>query len=102
MTQKKCKIMPFGGKILVKRIEKNEEKKGSIIIPDNAKEKPQQGEIIAISKMPCDEKGKSTTFDPCLKLGDKVLFGKFAGTEMEFEGEDYTIMEQTDILAIIK
>lgn len=102
MTQKKSKIMPFGGKILVKRIEKTEVKKGGIIIPDTVKEKPQQGEIIAISNMPCDEKGKSTTFDPCLKKGDKVLFGKFAGTEIEHDNEEYIIMDQTDILAIIK
>ncbi len=95
------KIQPFGGKILVKRTEENEVKMGGIIIPDTAKEKPQQGEIIAVSKMPCDEKGNSKTFDPCLKPGDKVLFGKYAGTEIEFEGEDYIIMDQTDILAII-
>lgn len=97
---KTTKIQPFGGKILVKRIEEKEMKKGGIIIPDTAKEKPQQGEIIAVSAIPCDDKKKDA--GPCLKAGDKVLFGKYAGTEIEYDGEEYIIMEQTDILAIIK
>ncbi len=99
---KKSKIMPFGGKILVQRIVEKEVKKGGIIIPDTVKEKPQQGKIVEISDDPCYQSGAEVKFKTCLSKGDTILFGKFAGTEIEFEGEEYIIMDKTDILAIIK
>ncbi len=97
MAQTKTKkIMPIGGRILVQRVEEKEVKKGGIIIPDTAKEKPQQGKVIEVSKMP------GSTEEPAVKKGDIVLFGKYAGTEVEFEGEEYIIMEINDILGVIK
>lgn len=102
MGKKEKKIKPFGGRILIQRIEKEEVKKGGIIIPDTAKEKPQQGKVIAVSGDPCYQSGQKIEFNECMEEGDIVLFGKFAGTEIEFEGESYIIMEQTDILAKIK
>jgi len=91
---KESKIQPINGKVLIKRIEEKEVKKGSIIIPDTAKEKPQQGEVIAASK-------KLDGKDADVKPGDIVLFGKYAGTDIEIDGVEYLIMDSTDILAII-
>ncbi len=91
---KESKIQPINGKILIKRLEEKEVKKGSIIIPDTAKEKPQQGEVVAASK-------KLDGSEPDVKPGDIVLFGKYSGTEIEFDGVEYLIMDSTDILAII-
>lgn len=98
---KQNKLMPIGGKILVQRMEEKEVKKGGIIIPDTVKEKPQQGKIIEVSEDPCYQGGTEVKIR-CLKKGDKVLFGKFAGTEIEFDGEEYIIMDKTDILAVIE
>lgn len=94
MAQKEIKIQPLNGKVLIKRLEEKEVKKGSIIIPDTAKEKPQQGEVIAASK-------KIDGKDADVKSGDIVLFGKYSGTEIEINGEEYLIMDATDILAIV-
>lgn len=91
---KESKIQPINGKILIKRLEEKEVKKGSIIIPDTAKEKPQQGEVIAASK-------KQDGSEPDVKPGDIVLFGKYSGTEIELDGVEYLIMDSADILAII-
>lgn len=93
-------IKPLGDKILVKPIEKPEEKKGSIIIPDTAKEKPQEGEIIAIGRGKVNEEGKILPHE--VKVGDRVLFGKYAGTEVTIDGEKYLIMSEEDILGIIE
>ncbi len=88
------KIRPINRKVLVKRIEE-EVKKGGIIIPDTAKEKPQKGEVVEVAKVGKDE-------DPMqVKKGDKVLFGKYAGTEIEVDSKDYLIMSEEDILAVI-
>jgi len=86
--------------VLVKRIEAKEVKKGGIIIPDTAKEKPQQGEVIAVGPGKLDEKGKRTPMD--VKKGDRILFGKYSGTEIEIDGEEYLIMQEDDILAIVQ
>jgi chaperonin GroES len=95
MAQKENKIQPLNGKVLIKRLEEKEVKKGSIIIPDTAKEKPQQGEVIAASK-------KIDGKDADVKPGDIVLFGKYSGSEIEIDGVDFLIMDSTDILAIVK
>ncbi|HID94285.1 MAG TPA: co-chaperone GroES [bacterium (Candidatus Stahlbacteria)] len=94
------KVKPLGERVLVKRIEPEEVKKGGIIIPDTAKEKPQQGEVVAVGPGKLDEKGKRTPID--VKKGDRVLFGKYSGTEIEIDGEEYLIMQEDDILAIIE
>jgi len=94
MAQKENKIQPLNGKVLIKRLEEKEVKKGSIIIPDTAKEKPMQGEVISASKKP---DGK----DADVKPGDIVLFAKYSGTEIEINGEEYLIMSAEDILAIV-
>lgn len=94
------KLKPLGDRILVKRIEAEEVKKGSIIIPDTAKEKPQEGEVIAVGPGKIDDKG--TRHAPEVKKGDKVLFGKYAGTEVEIDGKECLIMNEDDILAIIE
>ncbi|MDD2889993.1 MAG: co-chaperone GroES [bacterium] len=94
------KLRPLGDRILVRRVEEKEVKKGSIIIPDTAKEKPQEGEIIAVGPGKLDDKG--TRHKPEIKTGDRVLFGKYAGTEIEIDGEECLIMNEDDILAIIE
>lgn len=94
------KVKPLGERVLVRRIEPEEVKKGGIIIPDTAKEKPQQGEVIAVGPGKLDEKGKRTPMD--VKKGDRILFGKYSGTEIEIDGEEYLIMQEDDILAIVQ
>jgi chaperonin GroES len=93
-------IRPLGDKILVKPQEPKEVKKGGIIIPDTAKEKPQEGEVIAVGKGKTADDGKIIALD--VKKGDKVLFGKYSGTEIKIEDEQYLIMTQDDILGIIE
>jgi len=99
----KSSIQPINGKVLIKRLEEKEEKKGSIIIPDTAKEKPQQGKVIAVSlsSCSCESEKKKAPECECLNEGDIVLFGKYSGTDIEINGEEYVIMDKTDILAII-
>lgn len=94
------KVKPLGERILLKRIEPEEVKKGGIIIPDTVKEKPQQAGVIAVGPGKIDEKGKRIPMD--VKKGDKVLFGKYAGSEVEIDGEEYLIVQQDDILGIIE
>ncbi len=93
------KVRPLGDRVLVKRLEE-EEVRGGIIIPDTAKEKPQRGEIIAIGNGKLNEKGERITLE--VKEGDRVLFGKYAGTEIKIEGEEYLIMREDDILGVIE
>jgi chaperonin GroES len=93
-------IRPLGEKILVKPAEVKEVKKGGIIIPDTAKEKPQEGEVIAIGKGKKTEDGKVIALD--VKVGDKVLYGKYCGTEVKLDDKEYLIMSQDDILGIIE
>jgi chaperonin GroES len=93
-------IRPLGEKILVKPAEVKEVKKGGIIIPDTAKEKPQEGEVVAVGRGKKTEDGKIIPLD--VKVGDKVLYGKYSGTEVKFDGKEYLIMSQDDILGIIE
>ena len=90
---------PLHDRVLVRRLEAEEKTAGGIIIPDSAKEKPQQGEIIAVGPGGRDESGKLIPLD--VKAGDKVLFGKWSGTEVKLDGEDLIIMKESDIMGII-
>ena len=94
------KIKPLGDRILVKRMEEEEKTKGGIIIPDTAKEKPVEGEVIAVGDGKTGEDGKKVALE--VKVGDKVLFGKYAGTEIQIAGEENLIMREDDIIAIIE
>jgi chaperonin GroES len=93
-------IRPLGEKVLVKPAEAKEVQKGGIIIPDTAKEKPQEGEVIAVGKGKKTEDGKIVALD--VEVGDKVLFGKYSGSEIKFGDVEYLIMSQDDILGIIE
>ena len=90
---------PLGDRVLVKRVEEEEKTKGGIIIPDTAKEKPQEGEVVAIGTGTKSEDGKVTPLD--VKAGDRILFGKWSGTEVKVNGEDLLIMKESDILGIV-
>ena len=93
------KFRPLHDRVVVRRIEEDERTKGGIIIPDTAKEKPQQGEIVAVGPGALDEKGNVQPLD--VKPGDRVLFGKWSGTEVKVEGEDLLIMKESDLLGVI-
>jgi len=92
-------IKPLADRVVVKPTEQEEEKQGTIIIPDTAKEKPQQGEIVAVGPGKITENGTKVKLE--VKVGDKVLYGKYSGTEVTIGGEDYLIMRESDVLAII-
>ena len=92
-------IKPIGDRVLVKPLEEKEVKKGGIIIPDSAKEKPQEGEVVALGTGKLDDKGEKIAFT--VKKGDKVLISKYGGTEIKVDGESYLIMREDDILGII-
>ena len=94
------KFRPLHDRVVVRRIEGEEKTKGGIIIPDNAKEKPQEGEIIAAGPGARDENGQVQPLD--LKAGDGVLFGKWSGTEVRIDGEDLLIMKESDIMGVIE
>ena len=94
------KIRPLQDRVIVKRIEEEEKSKGGIIIPDTAKEKPQEGKIVAVGKGKLNEDGKITPLD--VKVNDRVLFGKYAGTEINMDGEEHLIMREEDILGVIE
>jgi chaperonin GroES len=94
------KIQPLHDRILVKRLEEQEVKKGGIIIPDTAKEKPQEGEVIAVGPGKRDEQGKLIPLG--VKVGDKILFGKYSGSEVKLGDEEYLIMREEDVLGILK
>lgn len=94
------KLKPLGDRVIVKRIEVEEVKKGSIIIPDTAKEKPQQGEVISVGSGKVNEKGEKQAME--VKIGDKILFSKYAGNEITIDDVEYLIMREEDILAIIQ
>ncbi len=93
-------IKPLADRILVKPIEQEEEKIGGIIIPDTAKEKPQEGEVVAIGPGRMLENGQRQA--PSVAVGNKILYGKYAGTEVKYQGENYLIMREDDVLAIIE
>lgn len=91
---------PLGDRVLVRRVEEDEKTKGGIIIPDTAKEKPQQGEVIAVGPGARDEDGKTVPLD--VKVGERILFGKWSGTEVKIDGEDLIIMKESDILGVVE
>lgn len=93
------KIKPLADRVVVKPLEQEEVKQGSIIIPDTAKEKPMQGEVVAVGPGKVSDSGTKVQME--VKAGDKVLYGKYAGTEVTIDGTDYLIMRESDILAII-
>jgi chaperonin GroES len=95
----KSKFRPLHDRVVVRRIDAGEKTKGGIIIPDTAKEKPQEGEIIAVGSGARDEAGKLVPLD--VKAGDRILFGKWSGTEVKLNGEDLLIMKESDIMGII-
>jgi chaperonin GroES len=90
---------PLGDRVLVRRVEEEAKTKGGIIIPDTAKEKPQEGEVIAVGPGTRDEDGKRIDMD--VKAGDRILFGKWSGSEVKIEGEDLIIMKESDILGVL-
>jgi chaperonin GroES len=94
------KIRPLHDRILVKRLEEEEKTKGGIIIPDTAKEKPQEGKVIAVGSGKVAEDGKLTPLD--VKKGDKILFSKYSGTEVTIEGDEHLIIREDDVLGIIE
>ncbi|MGH7923301.1 MAG: co-chaperone GroES [Candidatus Binatus sp.] len=93
-------LRPLGDRILVKRVKEEERTKGGIIIPDTAKEKPQEGKVVAVGKGKRDDDGKLIPIE--VKAGDKILFGKYSGSEFKLEGEDLLILREDDILGIIE
>ncbi len=94
------KIRPLQDRILVKRIEEEETTKGGIIIPDTAKEKPSEGKVVAVGNGKVDEDGKVHPLD--VKKGDKVLFSKYAGTEVDIEGDEHLIIREDDVLGVVE
>ena len=93
------KFRPLHDRVVVKRIEAEEKSTGGIIIPDTAKEKPQQGEVIAVGPGGRDEAGKLIPID--VQVGDRVLFGKWSGTEVKIDGDEYLIMKESDIMGVL-
>jgi chaperonin GroES len=95
----KLKFRPLHDRVVVKRVNAEEKTKGGIIIPDTAKEKPQEGEVVAVGPGGRDESGKLISMD--LKAGDRVLFGKWSGTEVKLDGDELLIMKESDIMGVI-
>jgi chaperonin GroES len=94
------KFRPLGDRVLVRRVEEEAKTKGGIIIPDTAKEKPQEGEVIAVGPGARDEDGEY--IKPDVQPGDRILFGKWSGSEVRIEGEDLLIMKESDILGVVE
>jgi chaperonin GroES len=94
------KIRPLQDRIIVKRIEEEEKSKGGIIIPDTAKEKPQEGKVVAVGKGKVNDGGKITPLD--VKVNDRVLFGKYSGSEINIDGDEHLIMREDDVLGVIE
>ncbi len=92
-------LQPLHDRILVKRIEEGEVRRGGLIIPDSAKEKPQEGKVLAVGKGTVNDDGKKTPLD--VKAGDRVLFGKYSGSEVTLDGQEYLIMKEEDVLGIL-
>ena len=93
------KVRPLHDRILVERLEEKESKRGGIIIPDTAKEKPQEGKVIAVGNGKVNDEGKKIALD--VKAGDKILFGKYSGSEVKIDDKEFLIMREEDILAIL-
>jgi len=94
-----AKLTPLHDRILVRRVEEAETTRGGIIIPDTAKDKPQEGEVISVGKGKSNDEGK--VFPLAVKEGDRILFGKYAGTEIKIDGEDFVIMREEEVLGIL-
>jgi chaperonin GroES len=94
------KLIPLHDRILVRRLEGEEKTRGGLIIPDSAKDKPQEGEVISAGKGKSNEEGKVRPLD--VKAGDRILFGKYSGTEVKLDGEDFLIMREEEVLGIIE
>ena len=90
---------PLGDRVMIKRVDEEEKTKGGIIIPDTAKEKPQEGKVISVGPGARDENGKLQPLD--VKKGDRILFGKWSGTEVKLDGDDLLIMKETDVLGVL-
>ena len=99
MAKVKTRVKPLQDRILVKRLDLEEEQVGGIIIPDSAKEKPQEGEVVAVGPGKVTDDGKRQA--PEVSAGDRILFAKYAGTEVKSDGEEYLIMREDDVLAIV-
>jgi chaperonin GroES len=99
-TATKVALRPLHDRILVERIEEGEQKVGGIIIPDTAKEKPQQGKVIAVGAGKVEKDGKRLPLD--VKAGDTILFGKYSGQEIKIEGQEYLIMREDEVLAVVE
>ena len=99
-TSVSTSFTPLHDRILVRRVEETETVRGGIIIPDSAKEKPQEGEVVAVGKGKSNDEGKVFPLD--VKAGDRILFGKYSGTEIKIDGEEYLIMREEEVLGIIK
>ena len=95
----KLKIRPLHDRIIVKRLEEEQKTKGGIIIPDSAKEKPQEGEVLAVGNGKVLDDGKKVPLD--VKVGDKILFSKYSGTDIKIDGEEYLIIKEDDVQAIV-
>ena len=94
------KIRPLQDRVIVKRVQEEEKTKGGIIIPDTAKEKPQEGKVVAAGKGKVDDSGKLRPLD--VKAGDRILFGKYSGSEIKIDGEEHLILREDDILGVIE
>jgi len=94
------KVRPLHDRVIIERIEESEQKVGGIIIPDSAKEKPQQGKVIAVGKGRIEKDGKVTPLD--VKAGDTILFGKYAGQEIKIDGNEFLIMREEEVLGVIE
>jgi len=99
MAKGSPKVRPLGEKVLIKRLEAEEKTRGGIVLPDTAKEKPQKGTVLAVGDGKLLDDGTRAKFQ--VAKGDKVLFGSFAGTEIKIEGEEYVLMDESDILAVL-
>ena len=99
-TSAATKIQPLADRVVVKALEESEQMRGGLYIPDTAKEKPQQGEIVAVGPGKIGDDG--TRIEPEVEVGNRVLYGKYSGTEVSVDGEEYLILRESDVLAIIK
>lgn len=99
MSKKKLNIRPLQDRVLIKRLDQGEQVAGGIIIPDTAKEKPQEAEVIAVGSGKLDDDGKRLPMD--VEVGDKVLVGKYSGSDIKIDGEDYVILREDEVLAVI-
>ena len=98
-TATKIALKPLADRVLIKKLEAEDKTSGGIVLPDTAKEKPQQGEVLAVGPGRVDEKGNRQPME--VKVGDKVLFAKYSGTEVKIDGTEYTILAERDVLAVV-